>query len=104
GGVRGLRIGVDDAYNGEGTDDEILATLGEVRRVLSGLGVEFKSVTFPPLRQTAVATGMAAMGAEMAAAHRDYFPARASEYGPELAGMIALGRKLSPIDIADAAR
>ena len=104
GGIRGLRIGVDEAYNGEGTDSQITAALDEVRRALSGLGAEFKSVQFPPLRQTAVASCMAAMGAEVAAAHRDYFPARASEYGPELAGTIAQGQKLSPIDIADAAR
>jgi amidase len=104
GGVRGLRIGVDDAYNGDGTDGEITSALDEARRVLSSLGVEFRPAEFPSLRQTAVAACMAAMGAEMAAAHRNYFPARASEYGPELAGMIALGRKLPPIDIADAAR
>jgi amidase len=104
GGVRGLRIGIDEAYNGEGADNQITVALGEVRRVLAGLGAEFKSVKFPPLRETAVVACMAAMGAEMAAAHRDYFFERASEYGPELAGMIALGQKLSPIAIADAAR
>jgi amidase len=104
GGISDLRIGVDEAYNSEGTDGEIVGALGDVRRVLSGLGAEFKSVRFPPSRQTAVAAVMAAMGAEMAAAHRDYYPARAAEYGPELGAMIALGQKLSPIGIADAAR
>ena len=78
--------------------------LGEVRRVLTELGAEFKSVEFPASRQTAVATGMAAMGAEIVAAHRDFFPARASEYGPMLAGMIAQGLKLSPTDMAEAGR
>ena len=72
--------------------------------VLTGLGAEFKSVEFPALRQAAVASGMAAMGAEIAAAHRDFFPARASEYGQMLAGMIAQGLKMSPADMADAGR
>jgi amidase len=104
GGVRGLRIGIDEAYNGEGADNQITVALGEVRRVLAGLGAEFKSVGFPALRQSAVASGMAAMGAEIAAAHRDFFPARASEYGQMLAGMIARGLKLSPTDMAEAGR
>jgi amidase len=104
GGIRGLRIGVDEIFNSEGTDGQITAALDEVRRTLSSIGAEFKSVLFPPLRQTAVASCMAAMGAEVAAAHRDYFPAHAPEYGPELGGTITQGQKLSPVDIADAAR
>ena len=104
GGVRGLTIGIDETYNGEGADSQITAALGEVRRVLTGLGAEFKSVEFPSQRQAAVASGMAAMGAEIAAAHRDFFPSRASEYGQMLAGMIAQGLKLSPTDMADAGR
>jgi amidase len=103
-GVGGLRIGVDETYNGDGADSQITAALGEVRRVLVGLGAKFKPVAFPSLRQAAVASGMAAMGAEVAAAHRDFFPARASEYGAMLAGMIAQGLKLSPTDMADAGR
>jgi len=104
GGVRGLTIGIDEAYNGEGADSQVTAALGEVRRVLTGLGAEFKSVAFPSSRQAAVAGGMTAMGAEIAAAHRDFFPARASEYGQMLAGMIAQGLKLSPTDMAEAGR
>ncbi len=104
GGVGGLRIGVDADYNATGTDADIVATLEEVQRVLVGLGAELKPVKFPPSRQVAVGKGMAAMGAEVAAAHRAYYPARAAEYGPELGGMIHHAQSLSPLDIADAAR
>lgn len=104
GGVEGLRVGVDATFNTTGTDGEIVAALEEVQRVLAGLGTTQKPVRFPPSYETAVGMGFAAMGAEIAAAHREYYPARASEYGPELGGMIQRAYELSPLDIADAAR
>jgi amidase len=72
--------------------------------VLADLGAALKPVRFPSSYEAAVGLGFAAMGAEIAAAHREYYPARASEYGPELGGMIQRAYELSPLDIADAAR
>jgi amidase len=103
GGVRGLRIGVDDSYNGERSDVQIVTALDQVRHTLSGLGAEFKAVRFPPLWQAASGY-MRVMGAEILDAHRDYYPAHAAEYGPELAGILEFGRKVTAVDLAEAAR
>ncbi|MBO0742471.1 MAG: hypothetical protein J2P51_13715 [Hyphomicrobiaceae bacterium] len=46
-GARGLRIGIDTAYNETGSDPEIIAAVREARKALEGLGVLFKEVKVP---------------------------------------------------------
>jgi amidase len=103
GGIRGLRIGIDRAYSGDGVDEEIVRSLAEAERVLVSLGGQVRDIRFPPL-EPAVGTSMATLGVEVADAHRDSYPARSAEYGPKLAALIESGHKVSALDLARAQR
>jgi amidase len=100
--IRGLRIGIDMAYAGQGSDPEILAALDDAVRVLAALGAAIKPVAFPSVDHL-IGSWMPIVGLEIADAHRDTYPARAAEYGA-LAGMIDMGLNASPLAIAEAGR
>jgi len=96
-GLQGLRVGVDGTWNTSRVDrvtvDAVTAALGTVR----DLGAEIREVTFPDVDQT-VADWFPLCGAEVAVAHEATYPARKSEYGPALSGLIELGRGLAGLD------
>lgn len=96
-GVRGMRIGVDAAWNSEGVDDATRAMLTAAIEVFRDLGAVIVPVTFPDVRQT-IKDWIPACGVETAVAHEATYPARKSEYGPALAGLIETGRQLSGLD------
>ncbi|WP_407178665.1 amidase [Bradyrhizobium sp. STM 3562] len=99
-GVRGLRIGVDAAYNETGSDPAIVATVLEAGRVLENLGASVREVKLPD-----PAAVMAAWGSycavETAIAHEATYPARWSEYGG-LAKLIDAGRAVSGVEVMKA--
>jgi amidase len=96
-GVRGMRIGVDAAWNSEGVDDATRAMVAAAIEVFRGLGAVIEPITFPDVRQT-IKDWIPACGVETAVAHEATYPARKSEYGPALAGLIDTGRQLSGLD------
>jgi amidase len=98
GGIRGVRIGIDRRYNGEGTDPEVLAAVDAAIAVLQGLGAEIQEVTVPS-PQAVIQHWGELCGVETAIAHQATYPARAAEYGPALSGLIDLGRSVSGIDL-----
>jgi amidase len=99
-GVRGVRIGIDAAYNETGSDPAIVATVREARRVLQELGATIAEVVLP-----APDAVMAAWGdycaVETAIAHEATYPAQASSYGG-LARLIEAGRAVGAIDLMKA--
>jgi amidase len=97
GGVAGLRVGVDRAWIERASDATTRRVLAEAEAVLVGLGASIVEVAFPPVQQ-AVADWFPLCGVEVAVAHYATYPARQSEYGPALAGLIDLGRGLSGMD------
>jgi amidase len=99
GSLRGLRIGLDEEYAFAGTDPQVVAAVQEAARALTDAGATIRPVTFPPY-QTGLAGWMSFCGVETALVHEATYPARASEYGPELAGLIEHGRGVSSRDLA----
>jgi amidase len=92
--LRGVRLGVDDAYNGDGVDPVMVRTVQEALRVLTSLGADVRRVNMPPV--DAVLRDWAPNCAvETAVAHEATFPSRRSEYGPGLAGLIDSARGIS---------
>ena len=95
-GLHGLRIGVDRAWNGrvDATTarmlDEVLATIGE-------MGGDIRDIDFPDTEQM-VQDWFPLCGVEAAVAHDATYPARESEYGPGLKGLLDLGRAQSGLD------
>jgi amidase len=99
-GVRGLRIGIDAAYNENDCDPEIVATVREARKVLEELGAVVKEVKVPNPEAVMAAWGTY-VAVEVAIAHEATYPARATEYGG-LAQLIESGRSVAGIDLMKA--
>jgi amidase len=96
-GVRGLRIGVDAAWNGDGVDSTTQAVLSEATEVFRALGASIVDVRFPDVTQT-IADWYPNCAVEAAVAHAATYPARKDEYGPILASVIETGRALSGVE------
>ena len=98
GGIRGLTIGIDRAYTTEGVDPQVAAALRETERALVALGAKIREVRLPPFA-TLVALWIPMCAIETAIAHLETYPARKSEYGPDLAALIDHGHSLSGLEI-----
>jgi amidase len=96
-GLRGLRIGVDRAWNTTGIDPTTIAAVTAALATVRDLGGDIRDVTFPDVDQI-IADWFPLCGVETAVAHEATYPARKSEYGPALSGLIELGRGLSGLD------
>ncbi len=92
--ARGLRIGLDAAWNSEGVDPATQRVLGEAMDVLRALGASIVDVRFPDVTQT-VADWVPNCAVEAAVAHEATYPACKDQYGPVLASVIEAGRALS---------
>jgi amidase len=97
GGIRGLRIGVDSAWNRHGTDARMVQAVDEAIATVRQLGGDIREVTFPD-PSAVIADWVLHCGIETAVAHETTYPARKSEYGPALAGLIDAGRNASAMD------
>ena len=98
-GVRGLRIGIDRGYATDGVDPQVIAAFEDAARVLADLKATVRDVRFPDYRKL-VSLWIAMCSVETADAHRETYPARKSEYGPDLAALIDQGLATSGVDIA----
>ena len=98
-GVRGVRIGVDERYIGEGVDSELAAAVLEGARLLESRGAVLVPVRMPDTDPFSRAWGVLC-SVEAAAAHRETFPSRGDEYGPWFRGWLALGLGYSATDYA----
>ena len=96
-GLRGLRVGVDHAWNTTRVDgvmtDAVSAALAMVRE----LGAEIRDVSFPEVGQI-IADWFPLCSVQTAVAHEATYPARKSEYGPALSSFIEPGLALSGVD------
>ena len=98
-GVRGVRIGVDERYIGDDVDSELAAAVMEGARLLESQGARLMPVRMPDTEPLSRAWGVLC-SAEAAAAHREFFPQRADEYGPWFRGWLELGLRHSARDYA----
>lgn len=102
--LRGVRIGIDADWNGDGIDAEVQAVVCAAADVLRALGATVVDVRVPDAMRagntgSALTDDWAANCAvEAAVAHAASYPARRDEYGPVLASVIEAGRALSGID------
>ena len=96
-GLRGLRVGIDAAWNTTGTDAATVEAVEAAAAVIESLGAELRAVTFPDVAQM-IADWFPNCGVETAVAHEATYPSRKAEYGPALSGLIDTGRALSGLD------
>ncbi len=100
-GLRGLRIGIDDAYIGTNTHPEVVAAVTAAAGVLQGLGARLRPVAFPS-PYDAMRGWFPICAAETARVHAATYPSRATEYHAGLAGLIEHGRIVSGEAVARA--
>ncbi len=96
-GVRGLRIGIDAAWNNDDVDHATRVVVSEAAEVFRMLGAFTADVEFPDVTQ-AIADWAPNCAVEAAVAHEPTYSARKNEYGPVLASVMKAGRALSGID------
>jgi amidase len=96
--VRGVTIGVDRSYVSKGLDLEVVAALEEAERVLVSLGAKIREVKFPAYEKL-VSMWIPMCSVETALAHKDTYPQRESEYGPDLAALIKQGTSLTGLEV-----
>ena len=95
--LSGFRIGFDEAYATRDIDLDVSLAVSEVLRVMRDLGALIIPIKFPDVKAVVNDWG-AACSVETAVAHERTYPARQSEYGPGLSGLIELGRSLSAME------
>jgi amidase len=96
-GARGLRIGVDRAYNTAGVEPIIVSRLEAATAIMREQGAEIVEVRVPSPDQT-IKDWLPYSAVEMGVAHEATYPSRKSEYGPVLSGFIELGLQQTAAD------
>lgn len=92
-GVKGLRIGVDEAYCTDGVDPQVSQAVLATVSVFKDLGASIHEVKVTRISEaTDVWYGVCA--AEAAAAHEQFYPSRADDYGPTFRAFLADGVKV----------
>lgn len=95
-GIRGLTLGVDWDYVSEGVEAAVVDTVREALSVFESLGASVREVRLPAAYRRLVDEWGITCAVECARAHRDYYPAKKSLYGPVLSGLIELGLQPPP--------
>jgi len=97
-GVRGKRIGVPAKLRE--VDEASGRALDCASVTLKKAGAELVDVVLPPIFRAASYDWVALCAVETALAHEATYPSRAAEYGPVLANLIEMGRRVSAVEIA----
>ena len=98
-GIRGMRIGLDEAYCSNNVDSNVTAMVMQAADVLRDRGADIRPITFPDAA-TMVDRWNDFCGADTAIAHEPYYAKRKADYGPVLASLIEVGLNLSGVEHA----
>ena len=101
GGVKGVRIGLDEKYATDGVDPELAAAVIEGVAVMKELGAEIVPVRMPDVDAYLPAWPILC-SAEAVAAHRENYPSRRDDYGPWFRGWLDMGAAVTGADYAEA--
>lgn len=101
GGVRGLRLGVDDEYIASGCQPDTVEAVMRVVEVLRAQGARVVAVRLPPIDPVVYAWSPIC-AAEALVAHGATYPRRAGEYGTMFRTFLELGARLTAADYAAA--
>lgn len=102
GGVRGIRIGWDERFSCDDMQTDHAQAVCQAVRVLEGLGAEIVPVTMPARLRDYLPAWALLCQVEAFAAHRNWYPARAKDYGPFFLQWLELGATCSAADYVHA--
>lgn len=94
-GVKGLRIGYDQAFASEGVDPRLVTAIENALGQLAAMGAEIVDVTMPDGSAGLAEPWSAIAAAEALEAHSEYFPERADEFGPFFRELLQAGAALT---------
>ena len=100
--VKGLRIGWDESFARTDLAPDFADAVAHAVHVLEGLGATIVPVTMPLRLRDYLPAWQTLCSAEALAAHRAWYPARASEYGPFFRQWLERGQAVSGADYAHA--
>jgi amidase len=98
--IKGIRIGVDEKFI-RTASAEVNAPVLDAVRTLEGLGATIVNVEMPDTAP-ALAAWTTLCASETLAAHAEFYPARAAEYGDGFRSFLKLGTKITGADYANA--
>jgi len=101
GGVKGLRLGYDQAYIERNSEPELADAVTDGVRVLESLGAEIVDVLMPDLDEFTPAW-ITLCSAEAVNAHGTTYPSRRDEYGPGFRDWLDMGAAVTGADYARA--
>lgn len=101
-GVKGLRIGYDEAFATEGVPGELAAAMEAALGTLAAMGAEIVDVTMPEGSQSVGDPWFVIAATEALDAHRAFYPERAAEFGAYFRDFLAFGAGLTEEQIAGA--
>jgi amidase len=101
GSIRGLRVGIAQAYAFDGLSGDVLTALSGAKDALVALGARPVPVDFPAITDATTAWLHLCL-AEVAIAHEATYPGRAAEYGPALGRVLEAARKVSAGELGKA--
>ncbi len=102
-GVKGLRIGYDEAFATEGVDPRLVTAIQNALGQLAAMGAEIVDVTMPAGSTGLADPWSAIAAAEALQAHSEFYPERADEFGPFFRQFLRAGAAPTD-DQLDAAR
>ena len=97
-GARGLRIGIDQTFNNEDADPEMVGMVEAAASTFAHLGSELHDIDVPDPRAL-YESAMGLITVELALAHQDTFPSQADRYGKWARESIESGLAAKPLDI-----
>jgi amidase len=92
--LRGVRIGVDEAYVRTDTEPEVAEAVLAATAVFRDAGAEIREIGGAVGIEAAARDWYVVCAAEAAAAHAPWFPTRAAEYGPTFRALLEDGTRL----------
>lgn len=95
-GVRGLRIGLDEAWAREGVDEGTSYALDGALATLEDLGASLHPVRLPDGNDM-IWDWFGVCAVETALAHEGTYPSREAEYGPALADLLKMGHSMTAL-------
>jgi amidase len=100
-GIRGLRVGIAQAYAFDGLDDQVLTVLTGAKDALVTLGARPVPVDFPAIAD-AMTAWLHLCLSEVAIAHEATYPSRAADCGPALSRVLEAADKVTARELGKA--
>lgn len=100
-GAKGIKVGIDRGLIAATCDELVKSIVDKTVSTLESLGIEIVDIKLPDFGQAA-GDAFTLCATECAAAHKDHFPSRKTEYGASLADLIETGLSIPSTSLADA--